>query len=92
MEYICDLVNVNKYIHTKNGITLSICNACQCRDCTNPIEYIDYSIYGITVKCKIFKRGNTPYFVAACNGFLSEDEYKKEEVLIKDVEENNEKE
>jgi len=80
MDYVCELADVNKYIYTKDGISLSLCNTCQSRDCTNPIEFIEYSIYGVVVKCKIFKRGNTPYFVTACAGYLTEEQFKKEEV------------
>jgi len=90
MEYSCDLASVNKYIHTKDGIALSICNTCQCRDCTNPIEYVEYSVYGVVIKCRIFKRGNTPYCVTACSGYLSEADIKKEESRIVENEENEE--
>jgi len=90
MDYLCELINVNKYIHTKKGIALSICDVCQSKDCTNPIEYIDYSIYGVNTRCRVFNRGSTPYFVTSCAGFLTEEKIKKDDVIMKESEEKHE--
>ena len=82
MEYMCELANINKYIQSPKGIQLSLCNSCQCGDCTNPIEFVEYSIYGISTRCRAYKRGLTPYFVIDCSGYLSEDQMNKEEKEI----------
>ena len=82
MEYACELTNIQKYIHSPRGIQLSMCNSCLCGDCTNPIEYVEYSIYGISIRCRAYKRGSAIYFVTACAGYLSEDQMNKEEKEI----------
>jgi len=84
MEYTCELANVNKYMYSRDGMKLSLCNTCKTRDCTNPIEFIQYSIYGVLVECRVYQRGGTPYFVTLCQGYSNKDD----ESAIDDNEDN----
>jgi hypothetical protein len=72
MEYKCKLISINKLNATPNGFSLSLCDSCKTRDCSNPIEKRKISILGVTKEVRVFSRGTDVSFVVACNGYTKE--------------------
>lgn len=70
MEYRCKTIPIGKVPVGPRGVILPLCNTCQCKDCTNPIQSFEISIQGATQKHRIYMRNDEPYFVIICEGFM----------------------
>lgn len=71
MEYRCKTVSLDKLSIGPIGVICSLCDRCASQDCSNPIQNVDVSILGIIARHKAYIRGDEPYFVVACEGFLT---------------------
>ena len=80
MEYKCQLFQLSNLI-TATGIKISdcLCNNCCTGDCSNPVELKTISIVGVNKKGRFFMRGDDPYMVLQCEGFMLPDEIKDED-------------
>ena len=70
MHYECKSVPLNKLSCNKDGFVEPLCNKCKCKDCTNPIEWREISIIGITKKYRVLVSSHDPSFVVYCKGFV----------------------
>jgi len=52
------------------GFVKPLCDTCSCRDCSNSIEKMNVSIFGVTKKVKVLNKGVNPSFVVQCEGYL----------------------
>ena len=75
MEYRCNSVPLTAFI-TVTGTSVEnsgLCAKCKSRDCTNPIEKKTISVLGINKSGHFLMRGNEPYVVLECEGFVGID-------------------
>jgi len=70
MEYRCKMISFSSLNVSPYGFIMPLCDKCQSRDCTNPIENIETSILGVVKKVKLYNRGNNPKVVVECEGFI----------------------
>ena len=69
MEYKCQTVSMSQLHVTSNGFYMPLCEMCETKDCTNPIEKKEVSVMGVSRNIKTFSRGVEPRFVIQCEGF-----------------------
>lgn len=70
MEYKCRLEKLDK-ITTKDSKDLSLCSVCHSCDCSNPIQNVQISMFGVNTTIRAYVT-NTNYFgVKQCEGFSS---------------------
>ncbi len=70
MEYACKSIPISHLPVNSKGISSSLCDRCSSRDCDNPVERISVSILGVSEEHKAYMRGNEPYYVVSCTGFV----------------------
>jgi hypothetical protein len=73
MEYPCETRKIDQLLIGYKGIVCSLCDNCQSIDCSNPIEERDWTILGVKKKGWFYIRGDDPYFVVDCKGFIQEE-------------------
>lgn len=80
MEYKCRLERLDK-INSHKKDDLSLCTKCSSSDCSNPIENISISIFGIISSIRAYVTPNSIYAVKSCDGYSvsSIDEENEEE-------------
>ena len=78
MEYKCRLEKLTS-IQTKDSNDLSLCSKCHSFDCSNPIENITISMFGINTKIRAYVTINGTYGVKQCEGFSSRNKLDSEE-------------
>ena len=71
MEYKCKTMTIAQINVGPNGFIMPICETCDTRDCTNPIEKTKISILGVTKEIRIFSRGTEQRFVVQCEGYVN---------------------
>lgn len=70
MHYECKTILVGKMQSGPKGPLEPLCNKCQCKDCSNPIEWRKISIIGVVYDFRVLIRGDEPSFVLECKGFI----------------------
>lgn len=78
MEYKCRLEKLDK-ISCSDHIDLSLCTKCCSFDCSNPIENMSISFFGIQKEVRVFVTPNSVYGVKQCEGFSSKSMSELEE-------------
>lgn len=68
MEYKCRLERLEK-IKTSSKEDLSLCTNCASFDCSNPIENVSISIFGIMHNIRAYVTPNSVYVVKSCDGY-----------------------
>jgi len=73
VEYKCNVKTLQKIIQDDgSGHSLSLCSSCKNYECRNPIEYVSVSIFGVLVKGKFYKTGQSYFGVISCDGYQKE--------------------
>lgn len=71
MEYDVELLPVNKAILSPTGILKPLCDDCVRGDCTNPIREQTMSVFGKSIKMRLWVVNNVYRMVVACpNGYI----------------------
>ena len=70
MEYKCQIISMSRLVLSHNGFVMPLCESCEVKDCTNPIEKTKVSILGITKKIKMFNKGFESKIVIKCEGYI----------------------
>jgi len=70
MEYKCETISLQKTFVGPKGIVEPLCNHCEAKDCTNPVQWQSISIMGITKKYKVLTMNENYHAVVKCEGFL----------------------
>lgn len=68
MEYKCRLERLDK-IKSEKKEDLSLCTNCSSYDCSNPIENISISIFGIMSNIRAYVTPTSIYAVKSCDGY-----------------------
>lgn len=68
MEYNCKTIQLNTVL---NGIANPLCDKCRSKDCSNPIEKMDVSVFGVIRSLRVYNRGMSPRLVISCDGFIT---------------------
>lgn len=78
MEYKCKLEKIDK-ISSNDHLDISLCSKCHSFDCSNPIENVSISFFGIQKEIRAFITPNCIYGVKQCEGFSSRSKLDSEE-------------
>lgn len=70
MEYQCKMISATQLNVSPTGFIFPLCDLCKTRDCTNPIESMNFSILGVVRKARLYNRGIEPKMVVDCEGFI----------------------
>jgi hypothetical protein len=70
--YKCRLVRVDHTPVGPGGLVSPLCNECETKDCSNPIELVKISIFGKTLDWKVYKKNNIS-IVVQCEGYSKSD-------------------
>ena len=70
MEYRCKMISMASLNISPVGFTMPLCDTCRTRDCTNPIESMNFSVIGIVRKVRLYNRGSEPKMVVECEGYI----------------------
>lgn len=69
-QYKCKLFSLDKLPVGPMGVVEPLCNSCNTKDCSNPIEPTKITVFGRVVEWRIYKRqSNTPASVIQCDGY-----------------------
>lgn len=74
MKYKCRLIPMKQLVISPTGFVMPICNKCNTRDCTNPIENKKISILGVVKDIRVYSSGVEEQFVIDCMGFSTSNE------------------
>jgi hypothetical protein len=72
----CRKVSLDKLIITPSGVFEPLCQSCIHKDCGNPIEPFDVSVYGIRKRFRLYNSIGTPMAVIECEGYFKNEEEK----------------
>jgi len=70
MEYKCETISLQKMLLGPKGVVGTLCNNCQAKDCTNPVQWQNISIIGVKKKFRVLVVGDEYYAVIKCEGYL----------------------
>jgi hypothetical protein len=82
MEYKCRLERLDK-INQPDAQKISLCSKCTSMDCSNPIENVSVSIFGIMKNIRAYVTPNSVFAVKNCDGYSIKEDSE-------DTEDNNE--
>lgn len=82
MEYKCRLERLDK-ISQPDPVKISLCSKCTSMDCSNPIENVSVSIFGIMTNIRAYVTPNSIFAVKNCDGYSIRED-------VDDIEEDNE--
>ena len=71
MEYRCRMIPMSSLIISGGGIAMPLCMNCGTKDCSNPIEKMKMSIFGVTKEVRMYNRGSDPKMVIECEGYTN---------------------
>ena len=54
------------------GVMRPLCDSCVNKECGNPIELVDISIFGVQQNMRMYRSGSNLMAVAACEGYMNE--------------------
>ena len=72
MEYSCKTISISKLPVNFKGVQSPLCDRCVTKDCSNPIRRAKISVQGVVEEHKVYLRGNEPYFVVVCQGYINQ--------------------
>ena len=55
---------------THDGVVESLSENCRNRDCTNPTQVREISIFGVMKKMRLYVAGQDPLMVVKCEGYI----------------------
>jgi hypothetical protein len=67
--YKCKLVPLDKLPVGPIGVVSPLCNDCETRDCTNPIEPVKVTVFGRQLDWRIYKKSHISSVVVQCAGY-----------------------
>lgn len=76
MKYEVKLVPIAKTLTTPIGVVEPLCQSCENKSCSNPIETTKVSVFGINKQLRLYVSNNKPQVVVQCEGYIAKD--KKE--------------
>jgi len=68
-QYKCKLVPIDRLPVGPTGVFSPLCNTCETKDCSNPIEPVKISVFGSQVDWRIYKKASTASIVVQCSGY-----------------------
>lgn len=68
-NYKCKLIPIERLPVGPIGVFSPLCNDCETRDCSNPIEPVKIMIFGKQVEWKVYKRHTNTSIVVNCAGY-----------------------
>ena len=71
MEYRCRMISASSLTISGGGIVMPLCMTCGTKDCSNPIEKMRVSIFGVTKEIRMYNRGADPKMVIECEGYTN---------------------
>lgn len=78
MEYKCKLEKLDK-LTCKDSADISLCTKCQSFDCSNPIENVTISMFGVNTGIRVYVTRTSVFGVKQCEGFSSRGKSEQEE-------------
>lgn len=85
MEYKCKLDRLDK-ISQPDVNKISLCSNCTSADCSNPIENVSVSIFGIMKNIRAYVTPNSVFAVKNCDGYSIREDIED----IEDIEDSDE--
>lgn len=82
MEYNVQLMPLGKLVNPELIKEGTLCDSCQCYDCSNPIVNLTVSVIGINKRMRIWKNGSNRHAVVKCDGY-------RKDTVIEENEEND---
>lgn len=52
------------------GVQRPLCDSCCNKDCGNPIEFVQMSVFGLTEPTRLYKTGGSYMPVIRCEGYI----------------------
>lgn len=71
-QYKCKLVSIDRLPVGPIGVFEPLCNKCETKDCSNPIEPVKISVFGKQVNWRVYKKGALASIVVQCAGYSNE--------------------
>jgi len=66
--YKCKLIPIDRLLVGPTGVITPLCNDCQTKDCSNPIEPVSFTVFGKKVSWRIYKKYASASIVVQCAG------------------------
>ena len=73
MEYETALAPIVKINLSPKGLVKPLCDSCCTKDCTNPIQKTNISIFGVTREYKMYISGSGAMAVIGCRGYMNQE-------------------
>ena len=67
-QYKCKLVPIDRLPVGPIGVVEPLCNNCKTKDCSNPIEPVNITVFGKNVSWRIYKKHASASIVIQCAG------------------------
>jgi hypothetical protein len=67
--YKCKLMPMEKLLVGPIGVMEPLCNNCQNRDCENPIQPMQVTVFGRMTTWKVYAKGSKTSMVLQCEGY-----------------------
>ena len=72
MRFPCKKVSVEKLMIGPQGQMEPLCNSCINRECSNPIERKQISVFGVTKTYRLFCNSGNVHAIVDCEGYVPE--------------------
>lgn len=72
-SYKCKLVPLERLLVGPVGVMQPLCNNCETRDCENPIQPTQVTVFGKNVTWRIYKKASNASIVVHCEGYSQSD-------------------
>lgn len=72
MEYKCKLERLDRISSKEDNENISLCSKCSSLDCSNPIQNVSISIFGINTRIRAYVTPNSVFAVKSCEGYSIE--------------------
>lgn len=71
MNYNCQKLPIDRLPVLAIGLPEPLCNSCITKDCDNPIEPIQVSVFGIIKVQRVYNVNGKPSYVLECDGYIN---------------------
>lgn len=68
-QYKTKLYPLEKLLVGPMGVIEPLCNSCTTRDCDNPIQPMNVTVFGKNINWKIYRKANVASIVISCTGY-----------------------
>ena len=68
-QYKCKLFPIDRLPVGPMGVVPPLCNSCETKDCSNPIEPVKISVFGKQADWRVYKKGVLSSIVVQCAGY-----------------------